>query len=414
VRRALILVMAVALAACAPRAANPPTTPTIRSTGGDASATTAPTPDRAVLAGKFLILVNGTLIDGTGREPLVDAAVAIQDGLIVYAGPGDPLVPAVDAEVVDVGGAAILPGFINAHVHEGYTEEHLRAWAQAGVTTVRDLAASPAADLFARRDALLQDNGNARLIAVGPMVTVPGGYPIVPWGMGALTVDSPEDAERQARELLDQGADLIKIPLETGAAFGREIPVLSPAEATAIVRVAHGYGTRVSAHVLQSEDLPRVLEAGVDDLAHMVSDPLSDQLIEKVVQAKMYWVPTIELWMNVGQGGAQAITNLRRFVAAGGQVALGTDYAGYATEFDLGMPIREIEWMLEAGMTPMQVIVAGTKNAAYVCNREHELGTLELGKLADVLVVNGDPLQDIHALLDVQLVIHNGEIIGKE
>jgi imidazolonepropionase-like amidohydrolase len=97
--------------------------------------------------------------------------------------------------------------------------------------------------------------------------------------------------------------------------------------------------------------------------------------------------------------------------AAGGKVALGTDYAGYSAVFDLAMPVTEIELMQEAGMTPMQIIVAGTRNAAHVCNLEDELGILQAGKIADVLVVNGNPLQDMHALTQVRLVIHNGQVI---
>ena len=105
------------------------------------------------------------------------------------------------------------------------------------------------------------------------------------------------------------------------------------------------------------------------------------------------------------------MTNVGRFVKAGGKVALGTDYAGYAAEFDLGMPVTEIGLMREAGMTPMQIIVAATQHAATVCGLGHELGTLEPGKIADVLVVNGDPLGDLAALTAVRLVIHNGVII---
>lgn len=93
---------------------------------------------------------------------------------------------------------------------------------------------------------------------------------------------------------------------------------------------------------------------------------------------------------------------------------MGTDYDGYAARFELGMPTLEIEAMQAVGMTPMQIIVAGTQNAAYVCNLEHELGTLEVGKIADVLIVDGDPLQDLHALTSVRMVIHNGEVIRGE
>jgi imidazolonepropionase-like amidohydrolase len=103
----------------------------------------------------------------------------------------------------------------------------------------------------------------------------------------------------------------------------------------------------------------------------------------------------------------------RVFVKAGGRVALGND-GGYLPGLEVGMPIGEIEAMHDAGMTPMQIIVAATRDAAYVCRWSDLLGTLEVGKTADILVVNGDPLRNLDALLDVQLVIHDGIIIRDE
>jgi len=406
------------LANCAVPPSGAPTsgaqpTPTVQ----PASTPTVAVPTRpsAVVAAsdRTIVLVNGTLIDGTGADPLPDAAVVIQKGRIVGVGARAKVNLPADARIIDVQGATVLPGFFNAHIHSGYSASNLHAWAQAGVTTVRDLATSNS-DPFSVRDALLKDNHNARLVAAGPMVTVPDGYPMVPWGMQGLTVTSPEDATQKVNRLLDQGADVIKIALDSGAIFGRKIPVLSAEQAAAIVRVAHTRGTRVSAHILASQDVPRVLDAGVDDIAHMPSNNLSDELIEKVVKAGIYWVPTIELWKRVGQGDQVAMANLGRFVRAGGKVALGTDYDGYAARFELGMPMLEIEAMQAVGMPPMQIIVAGTQNAAHACNLERELGTLEAGKIADVLVVDGDPLQDLHALTHVRMVIHNGEVIRGE
>jgi imidazolonepropionase-like amidohydrolase len=357
-------------------------------------------------------LVNGTLMDGTGAAPLRDAAIIIQKGRIAAVGARAQVKIPDGAKIIDVQGATLLPGFINAHVHQGYSEQNLKAWAQGGVTTVRDLGATPADDLFSRRDALLKDKLNARLVAAGPMMTVPDGYPMVPWGMAGLIVASPQDAAVKVNQLLDSGADVIKIALESGGSFQRSIPVLSAQEARAIVQAAHQRGGWVSAHVLRTQDLTRALDAGVDDIAHMVEDPLPDPLIERMVKNDVYWVPTLELWKRVGQQtDKRSVANLRRFVQGGGKVALGTDYAGYAAEFDLGLPVTEIELMQEAGMTPMQIIVAATQNAACVCNLDHELGTLEPGKVADVLVVNGDPLQDLRALTRIRLVIHNGAII---
>jgi imidazolonepropionase-like amidohydrolase len=248
------------------------------------------------------------------------------------------------------------------------------------------------------------------------MVTVPGGYPTVPWGSSsALPVTSPEDAQKKTQKLLDDGADIIKIALDSGASFNRKIPKLSQEEARAIVEVAHKRGTIVSAHVLVSEDLEYALDVGVDDLAHMVVDHPSDDLIQRIVDQGVYWVPTLELWHGVRKNlGEAAIMNLRRFVQVDGLVALGTDYEGYDCAFDLGMPIREIRWMREAGMTPMQIIVAATKNASCVCNLEDIIGTVEKGKMADVLIVKGNPLDDLETLLNLRMVIHGGKIIRDE
>jgi imidazolonepropionase-like amidohydrolase len=393
--------------------ATPTQQPTPEGTPASASQDDTQTRPTAVFemeSDETLALVNGTLIDGTSADPLPDTVVVIQKGRIIAVGSHVEVDVPVDAKIIDVRGATILPGFINAHVHMGYNEQNLEAWAQAGVTTVRDLGGP---SLFSFRDLVLKDSQYARLVAAGPIVTVPDGYPIVPFGStNVLTVTSPEDTRQKVSRLLDDDADFIKIALEGGRIFGRNIPMLSPEESAVIVEVAHERETLVSAHVTVSRDLARALDAGVDDIAHMVTDNLPDELAERMVQDDVYWVPTIELWKGVGHGfGEKAVENLRRFVNAGGKVALGTDYAGYYTEFDLGMPIREIEWMQKADMTPMQIIVAGTKNAAHVCNLDHELGTLEVGKIADVLVVDGDPLDDIHALTNVRMVLHNGAVI---
>ena len=145
----------------------------------------------------------------------------------------------------------------------------------------------------------------------------------------------------------------------------------------------------------------------------VVDRQLPTGLIERLLEQEIPWVPTLELW-NCTDLRAMALSNLRRFSEAGGRVALGTDFAGYTCRFDLGMPMTEIELMELAGMTPMEIIVAATRNAARVCNLQRDLGTLEQGKIADVLVVAGDPLSDLHALEDPKLVIHDGVVIRNE
>jgi imidazolonepropionase-like amidohydrolase len=229
-------------------------------------------------------------------------------------------------------------------------------------------------------------------------------------------VSSADEARQKTGQLLDDGADVIKIMMESGRTFGRPIPVLSDEEAAAIVETAHARGKRVTAHAMDSSDLVRAIEEGVDDIAHMIWDELSDDIIARMVKQDIYWVPTLELYRYVsadaGNGwDERAIANLARFAAAGGRVALGTDFAGYDADFELGMPMLEIEAMAEAGMSPMDIIVAGTRNGAHVCNLDSEIGTLEVGKRADILVVDGDPLADIQALARTLLVIHDGVLI---
>lgn len=363
---------------------------------------------------RVIMLTNGTLIDGTGAAAVPHAAVVIRNGRIDAAGKESLVSIPDDAEIVDLAGAAILPGFINAHVHNAFDADNLRAWAREGVTTVRDLGANPARPLDAVRDELNNDGQAARLVFAGPLVTVPDGYPIIPWlSSASLPCTSVEDARQKIHGLLDSGADVIKIALERGDIFRRTIPVLSPEMAKEICNVAHERGTVVSAHITAARDIQLAIDAGVNDLAHMAVTTVADSTIARLIADSIYWIPTLELWHGTSSNHLiRAISNLSRFHIAGGMVALGTDFEGYTSRFDLGMPLREIGFMSDAGMESMQIIVAATKNAAAVCNLGDELGTIEAGKIADILVVNGNPLEDIiDALGDVRMVIHNGVII---
>jgi imidazolonepropionase-like amidohydrolase len=353
---------------------------------------------------------NAILIDGTGSGPIPNAVILIQDEYIQSVGTASSIDIPAGAKIVDVGGSYILPGFMNTHVHSAYDESSLREWAQSGITTVRDLgifAHSPA-EAFSIRNDLLQDNKNARLVAAGPLVTTVDGY-------GNYAVSSPSDAEWKVNLLIDAGADLIKIAIEDDLQ-GRTWPMLSEDEIEKIVQTAHGRGKPVSAHISRSRHIEMAIDAEVDDLAHMAVDFVPDSLFADMIEKDIYWVPTLELWDGVRElhglnWDAIAKDNLGRFVQAGGKVALGTDYDGYIFQFELGMPMLEIQLMQEAGMASMQIIMAATIHAAHVCNLENELGTVEPGKIADLLIVNDNPLDDLESLLDVHMVIHNGEII---
>jgi imidazolonepropionase-like amidohydrolase len=358
-----------------------------------------------------LALVHGTLISGTGAAPVADAALVMDGPTITWAGPRSRVLIPEGATIVDVGGATMLPGFINAHVHDAYSAGNLEAWAWAGVTTVRDegilRSGVTLQALIAQRDAEWTAPRYARLVATGWMITAPGGY-------GRLGVADAAEARQAATDELDQGADQLKVAVEDGIAGQTDLPVLSAPALAAVVEVAHRRGTRVSAHVTDAALLPRILDAGVDDAAHVTWDPVPDAVYRRMIGLGIAMVPTLTVQEAYGAlAGAQA--NLRRFVALGGRVALGNDYTDIPQNgfphFELGMPAWEIRRMAEAGMTPMQVVVAATREAARVCGLGERLGTLEAGKLADVLVVDGDPLRDLSALAAVRLVIHGGVVI---
>jgi len=349
-----------------------------------------------------LLVLGGRLIDGTGAEPVDDAVVVIWDGHVMAAGPAAEMAVVAARRPVAPAGSTILPGFINAHVHNAFDEENPSRWAYAGVTTVRDVGAPVGLRWDEIRSGFEDDLGRARVLASGPLVTCPGGYPIAGNGFPSLTVDSVNEAGREINDLIDRGADVIKIVIESGVGN-----LLSRELATAIVDTAHARNVPVTVHLTRLQDLRTALDAGVDDIAHMVVDYVPDSVIERMVEDEVGWVPTM-----VAVGGFPATTssNLQRFLAAGGTVALGND-AGYLRGLVIGMPLPEILRMEQAGMGAMEIIVAATRDAAAVCRVGGKLGTLEVGNIADILMVRGNPLLDLRALENVQMVVHHGEVI---
>lgn len=369
-----------------------------------AQASTGTTKDRSIA------LINGTIIDGTGHKPVPNGTVVIEGDKIVAVGRGDRIAVPSGSRVIDVRGATILPGFVNAHVHNAYFEKNAATWASCGVTTVRDLSCgrNEVEKAVAFRNRARTNPRLCRIISAGSMIVVPWGY----MGRYGITVSSENDARIKVQEELDFGVDLVKITLQEPS-FPRFANL--PAKiASSIVSLAHQRGIPVTAHVGTTKDLKVALDCRVDDVAHIVTDELTDELIGRMVSSNTYLEPTLTNWcLSKGKKRATILSNLRRFVQVGGQVALGCEYIPTAKLVGpfVGMPIAEFVMMQEAGMTPMQIIKASTLNAARVCRVDESLGTLEAKKLADILVVNGDPLSDLKCLSNVRMVIHGGVII---
>jgi len=391
------------------------------------------TPSIPALPGGVLVVRNGTVIDGTGAGPLPNGLVAIQDGRIIAVGTEAQFQIPQDAQVIDAQGGTILPGFIDAHTHifesAGTTQAVLNRWLRAGVTTVRDLGSrygkdAPSLSIAAFKQRLAAyGNTVPTIVIAGPIMTAPGGYPVPMLGRGSvLEVANAEEARQEAERLLADGADEIKITVESGGPQ-QPFPALTLEQVKAITEVAHRQGTRVSAHIMRPQDAQVAIDGGVDDLAHKVLfGEMPDELIQQMVSRDVWLVPTLVVedemaddllgltdeqmkeFLEIMQDG------VRRYLAAGGKVAMGSDF-GATERIPQGMPLPELQRMVEFGMTPMQVIVAATSHAAQVCNLGDRLGTLEVGKQGDVIVVRDNPLEEIEAMGEVIVVIKNGEVI---
>ncbi|WP_105619853.1 amidohydrolase family protein [Vallitalea okinawensis] len=359
-----------------------------------------------------IALLNGTLIDGNGGTPIEDTLILVNNGFIEYVGLKKERYIPDDYKSYDLKGNYILPGFINTHVHYGFNAYNLKEWANSGVTTVRDIGADISRPLFDMRDNINSRPDYARVIMAGPMFTVPGGYPQGPW---ALHITSVEDAKEKTLDIINRGADVIKVAIETGEPFGEWYPILSQEELKAIVETAHSKGIKVTAHVSvsNSSNIETAINAGVDDIAHNWMTNVDDSIFNKMIDNKMYLIPTQEV---LQYNSLMTKINLNNYFNLGGLIALGNDYGGdpFGKEMDLGMPMYELLSMQDSGMTPMDIIVASTKNSAIVCGREDTLGTIDEGKIADILILKENPLDQIENLEKVKMVIKDGIIIYKE
>ena len=394
-----------------------------------------------------LVIRNGTVIDGTGAEPIPDGIVIIQGGRILDVGrKADVAVPS-EAQIIDAEGGAILPGMIDSHVHSTWSPQIRRQFLELGVTSVCDLG-SP----IARMDDFEQDTWDgdpvARGFRAGPIVTAPGGLPdAVLHADLNYEVGTPEAARSGVADLVSRGADVIKVYLQP-TADNKPYPMLDEAVLKAIVAEAHTRDFIVRAHVTRLSLVPMALDCGVDVIEHVPEpalteegimreledsdDPLADlfdlyvvaeydTLLPRIATQGVIMVPTMARLVDERYESPETVPGqrvlidglleiVRRFHSAGGVIALGTDYNPSAVGLQPDLFLRETEFLHAAGLTPMEVIEAATKHAARVCGHGEELGTIEAGKLADVIIVDGDPTTDLGALESVVIVVKGGEV----
>lgn len=409
----------------------------------------------------YTLIRNVSLIDGHGGPPLPQAAVLVADNRIRAVGPEATLsLPDADVTLVDGEGGTLLPGLIDTHVHlmmEGLNIvgmmmtpfsfnfyraiEYMRRTVQAGVTSVRDAGG---ADLGVKR-AVEQGLvlGPRMQISIAVLTTtgghgdgwMPSGmtfdlfppYPGFPDGR----VDGPEAVRGRVREILRAGADIIKVCSTGGVMSPTDDPTFtqfSPEELAVMVQEGqYRRGVKVMAHAQGTEGIKNAVRAGIHSIEHGIF--LDDEAIELMLEHGTYLVPTLlapvavleqaettGMMPEYGVRKARAAIDahrdsIARAHKAGVKIAMGTD-AGVMPH---GTNLRELGLMVGIGMTPMEAIVATTKVAAECMGWQERLGTVETGKLADLVLVRRDPLADIHSLADqdnIAVVMMDGKVVA--
>ncbi len=399
------------------------------------------------IASGTTLIHNGKLVDGTGSAPLPDAAVVFTDGLIDYAGPlaAAPSLPAA-ATRIDAGGGTILPGLVEAHFHPTYFNvaaledldirypvEYVTLLAAAnaklalecGYTAARSGGSLFNIDVWLKK-AIEEDlTLGPRLAASGREICGVGG--LMDWnpdfrkiGMEGLVllVSGPDEARSAVRKLVKDGVEWVKT-YPTGDAAAPDVNdhhtlCMTFEEMHAVVETAHNHNMKVTGHCRATEGIKNALRAGYDTLEHgtFIDDEALEMILARdvpVVPALQFEKASIERGPEIGMpqavidghqetldGGAESA---RRLHEAGGTLGMGGDY-GFAWN-PHGDYAKELTFFVEfVGFTPLDTIRCATLNGAKILGRSDEIGTLEAGKLADILVVDGDVAADISILED--------------
>jgi imidazolonepropionase-like amidohydrolase len=414
-----------------------------------------------------LALVGGMLLDGYDVPPVHHAAVLVEGDRIVWVGKAaDAKIPP-DATVIDTSGRVMLPGLIDLHVHlknighgdydrwdpwlmERNLLEKINAISakqllMAGVTTAVELGAQIPEILTTRDRVARGEIPGPRLFVSGPWITRSlGNYQPKPERQ--IKIDTPEDAAKATEGLIAKGVDVIK------AYVG-----LTPAHYRAITDTAHKHGIRVHAHVYSETDTRNALENGVDVLTHAGSagtaPPYSPELIRDIVNAgrpvvvtaaHRSWVfpatvafperlqdpqlredfgPEIYAEVQASFKEFQRLgymgridrevffreCGLKQFIESGAVMGMGTD-SGTPLNFHTEALWREIKAHVDMGMTPQRAISAATRINARILGKADQFGSIEPGKLADIIVIRGNPLFDIQALANIELVMKGGVV----
>jgi imidazolonepropionase-like amidohydrolase len=387
---------------------------------------------------------------------LADQLIVIRGERIERVAAASELQIPSGATVIDVSRATVLPGLIDAHEHifltgedNGRYDEQLlkESWQyrtieatlnakrdlHAGFTSMRDLETEGAmySDVDVRNAI---DRGlipGPRLEVVTRALSTTGGYPLEGYSpevmvpSGVQIVDGPDEARKAVREQIKYGADLIKIYGTHKFRFtsdGKMIsqPTFTLEEVRAITNEAHREGVKVACHAYGGEGLHNCIDGGVDSIEHGLD--LDDAAVRDMVAKGIWFVPTLYVYEGETRKEDEALSggkvsraslhepSFRKAVAAGVKIAFGTD----AGPFPHGTQAIEFEYMTRFGMSPLAAIQAATIKAAELMSWSDRVGTIEPGKFADLIAVDGDPLADVTQLEHVKFVMKGGTIVRSD
>jgi imidazolonepropionase-like amidohydrolase len=389
-------------------------------------------------AAEPLVLRPARVWTGSG-EAHADWAVVVADGRITAVGPSGSIVAPDGARDIALPNATVLPGLIDLHTHlllreyavESWDDQVLRdseatrviravsgarATLLSGFTTIRDLGTEGAgyADVALRRAAADGSMAGPRMFVTTRAIVARGSYaprrtgfrPDMDLPQGAQEVSGVDEMVTAVREQIAYGADWIKIYADYRYGGGGQAhPAFSQEELNAAVATARDAGVRVAVHAGTDEGMRRATLAGVATIEH--GNGGSTATFRLMARRGVVLVPTLTAYDTTRRPDADIAEAFRRALAAGVTIANGSD----AGVFPHGQNARELELMVEHGMSPVAALRAATFTAATVLDQEGQLGVIAPGAVADVIAVEGDPTRDIHALRRVTLVVQRGAIV---
>lgn len=419
--------------------------------------------ERAVVVAQDGVIIK---VFRDGEAPIPDGRDGSRTGARTIDARGWTILPGLIDGHVHLGGTSGAR-ISAAELVGGRIDHDLAAYLFFGVTTIRSLGDAPRMAFGLKKLDAAADGRAPNILAAGPLLTASGGSPLAlgvktaaSSSLVAVEIGNEAEGRLKVRELIAAGADTIKVMYEEGPP-SRRVPIISEAVFRAIVAEAHSAGVPVCVHTATCREVQGAVRAGADGVEHgVVREPIDKETIRLLVESKTFYCPAIcvieaplriacgfnpesdsllsrtvlpAVWASINNPASvssqtranpqtmearkrmlqQAVENLQQVYSAGVPICLGTDSGNEAT-FPGYSVHREMELLVQAGMEPMRVIEAATMTAARYCRIDSRAGSVRVGKRADLLIVDGNPLESVSALRRIKFVIIGGKVVDRD